>query len=319
MKRSTIILGILAVVLLAGWYFLRTAEKSELSIRELHDLFAVDTARVDSIAFKYATWTHLTRRNGRWQVLNEDWSHPADTAMVRQVFSTTNDIVLENLISTRADKHEKLKIDIGSGALLQFFHQGTPLAQFVLGKRGPGASHTFIRRLKSDSVYQATGDLTQVFRRVPSDWMAKEMLSYDTAQIAEIRWTENGRETVLRRDDDRSWVVSLDDGDARPVDTSIANFKIAYVSRLRADALVPESAEIVAQLDNPAQQLVVVGADGRADTLQWNTIREEDVGRTYAFRSGHSKPIYIFFKGSYDRLFSRFSDLVRKDSTDSAL
>jgi hypothetical protein len=315
MKRSTLYLSILAVALLAGWYILRTTEKGELSVPEHREFFRVDTARVDSIAFKYATWTHLGRFGGVWQVYYPAWSYPADPGMMARMFDATNEMVLENLIATKASKHDKFKIDSADGAILQFFERGRPHSQMVVGKRAPGVGHTYVRRMDSDSVYQARGDLLQVFRRAPSDWLSKTVFEFDSSEVSRLQWQEGNVETVVERHEDRIWRLSKTGmNTTEPVDTALLHLKIRMLCPLRTDAFQMDPSPVEPAFDDPWGRVILTTYDGRADTLLWNPIREEDMGRTYAFRPGRARPLFIFFKPSYDRLFSRYDDLVVKDT-----
>jgi len=315
MKRSTLYLIILAVALLGGWYVLDITEKGQLSSPEHREFFKVDSTRVDSIAFKYATWTHLARVGGVWQVHYPGWSAPTDPAMMAQMFDATNEMVLENVIATKASKHDLFKIDSADGAILQFFERGKPVSQIVVGKRAPGIGHTYVRRMDSDSVYEARGDLLKLFRRVPSDWLDKRVFDLDSSEVSRIQWTEGNVETTVERGTDRIWRLSRSGVDGTvPLDTALLHLKILKLCPLRADAFQMEPSPVEPAFDDPWGRVILTAYDGRADTLLWNPIREEDVGRTYAFHPGRSRPLYIFFKPSYDRLFSRYDDLLVKDT-----
>ena len=312
MKRNLLILAGLAVVLWGAWYAFHTVEQAELSIRERRDFFKADSLSVDSIAVKYATWAHLARRDGRWTVIFPDWQHDADPGILSQVFKFTNEMVLENLISTKPAKHGSFQVDTLSGTVMQFFSGGEPVIEFVMGKSGADFNHTYIRQLHSDSVYLARGDFQRVFRRVPSDWGSKVIFPIDSSQLHSIRWITQEGEVRAARGDDGMWKVYKDRGTVGiPVDTSVFNVRLRRMCPLNTDAIALDSKGATAETDNPYLQLILDSRDGRSDTLLWNHTPESE-SRMFAFRPGRPKPLFIFYRSSYDRMKGIFSDLVAK-------
>ncbi|HSH00614.1 MAG TPA: DUF4340 domain-containing protein [candidate division Zixibacteria bacterium] len=315
MRKSTIILIALAIVLLGGWYALHVMERGALSTPERTEFFIVDPATVDSIAFKYATWTHLKRVGPDWHVIYQDFSYPAAPEMVEEMFTTSNGLVLENVIATKAEKHSKFKIDTAGGAILQYFEHGAPVSQMVLGKKAPGFGHTFIRQFESDTVYQAKGDLLKIFRRVPSDWFEKTIFPYDTTEVQTVQWQEGSSETTVTRAPGETWRLTKNGGSETAVaDTALLNLKLQKLCPLRADAIQTGAGSVELELTNPGSRLIVTTFDGRSDTLLFNPIEDRPGARIPAWRPGRVQPVFFFFKPSYDRTFSRYSDLVATES-----
>ena len=313
MKRNLFILAGLVVLLWGAWYAFQTDEQTELSIRARHDFFKADSLSVDSIAVKYATWTHLSRRDGRWIVIFPDWQQDADPNILGQVFRCTKDMVMENLISTKSAKHGSFQVDTLSGTVMRFFSGGSPVAEFVMGKAGADFNHTYIRQLQSDSVYLARGDFQRVFRRVPSDWGSRVIFPTDSSKLLSIRWLTQEGEVRAARGDDGVWKVYQNGSTVGlPVDTAVFNVRLRRMCPLTTDAFALEGTGVAAETGNPFLQLILDSRDGRSDTLLWNHTPEAE-SRMFAFRPGRPKPLYIFYRSSYDRLKGIFNDLVAKD------
>lgn len=313
MKRTPlIILAGLAVVLWGAWYLFHTEEKSDLSIRERRDFFKADSLAVDSIAVRYGNWTHLVKRDGRWNVIFPEWETAADPNILRDVFKFTNEMVLENLISTRGEKHQSFKVDTLMGTVLKFYSSGEPQAEFVMGKAGADQNHTFIRQLQSDSVYMARGDFQRVFRRVPTDWGSRVIFDADTSELASIRWITKDAETRVSREETGEWLVYKNQSTfGLPVDTSVFNVRLRRVCPLMIDTFAGDATGVEAQLENPYLQLILTKKSGFADTLLFNHPSEGDM-RMFSFRPGRPKPLFIMYKGSYDRLTGVYSELVAR-------
>lgn len=318
MKRNTLILVALVVVLWGAWYLFSREEKHDLSVMERGQFFHADSTAVDSIEIKYATYCQLVRRDGAWQVVFPDWTYPADLRIVSDIFRFTNDMVLENLISTKAEKHEAFRVDTVRGTVLRFFSHGNPAAEFVMGKGGADMNHTYIRQLHSDSVYMARGDFQRVFRRVPADWPSKVLFDADSSQISRISWITKDAKIWVERDPAGSWKVYRDGAAAGlPVDTTVFNARLRYMCPLHTDAFALEGSGAVANSDSVALQLILDTKDGRADTLLWNAPKGNDT-RWFAFHPGRPKPLFIFYASSYDRMKGIYADLVMKGNTKSA-
>jgi hypothetical protein len=223
-------------------------------------------------------------------------------------------MVLENLISTKPAKHQSFQVDTLTGTVMQFFSDGLPVAEFVMGKAGADFNHTYIRQLQSDSVYLAKGDFQRVFRRVPSDWGSRVIYPTDSANLQSIRWITQDGEVRVARDGSGQWLVYKDGGaTGLPVDTSVFNVRLRRLCPLTTDAFALEGTGALAEVDNPFMQLILDSKDGRSDTLLWNHTPESE-SRMFAFRPGRPKPLFIFYRSSYDRIKGIFSDLVMKQS-----
>ena len=313
MKRNTLILLALVVILWGAWYLFSSEEKHELSVMQKSQFFQADSTAVDSVAVKYGTWCQLVRRDGTWHVIFPDWSYPADERIVSDIFRFTNDMVLENLISTKAEKHEAFKVDTVRGTILRYFAQGNLAAEFVMGKAGADMNHTYIRQLQSDSVYMARGDFQKVFRRVPADWPTKVIFDADSSQLSRMTWLTKESKVWVERDPSGAWKVFRDGAAAGlPVDTTVFNVRLRRFSHFRTDAFALEGSGIVAQPDSVDLQTILESNDGRADTLLWNAGKGTDT-RWFAFHPGRPKPLFIFYGSSYDRIKGIYSDLVMKD------
>jgi len=316
MTRKLLYLTGLLVFLWGIWYFYSASERRSLAVPQQRDFFWTDSLKVDSVAIRYATWTHLARRDGRWVVLTRGGELPADAQILSEVIRTNNEMVLENLISTRQDKFEKFDVDTARGVVMHLFAQGRPLAEFVLGKMAADFRHTYVRRLASDSVFMARGNFQRIYNRAPSDWRSTIIFDADSTTIDTIRWIEPGHgETKLIRMPDKSWMVWKPGLDRpMPVDTTIANLKLRKLSPLRADAFPIEGSPDIPKFDTLGLEMIVHATDGRADTLVWNPVAEKETQRTWAIHPGRPNLVYIFFRGSYDRLLGRYETLVKRDS-----
>ena len=192
------------------------------------------------------------------------------------------------------------------------------MAEFVIGKLGQGFTHTYVRQLKSDTVYLARGRFQQLFTMMPDQWKSKRIFDIDSSQVDTIRWVYPDGETRLTRGPDRQWTVwETGMKKPQPVDTAAVGAKLAKICPLVASAFHPDGNPNVPTFDTLSLQLIVVTNDRYADTVVWN-IPGEGQGRVFARRPGHPLPAFIFTKAQYEALSGRFKDLVFVDTTASS-
>jgi hypothetical protein len=318
MTRKLLILAGSLICLWGAWYLYSSSERAALSVNERADFFWVDSLRVDSVAVKYADWTHLAKHNGRWYVERPTYEHPADEALLSRIIATTNGMMLENVISTNAVKFEKFQVDTTYGRVMRFFADGNPLAEFVIGKLSAGSVNTYVRQLNSDSVFLARGQFQQLFTMMPDQWKSRVVFDVDSSAVDTIRWIYPNGETRLARGADRLWTVwETGKGQPLPADTAAVNAKLTQLCPLRTNNFHPEGNPDVPTFDTLSLHLIVVTSDHRADTVVYN-IPGKDSGKVYARYPGHPEPTFLFYKTAYDRLVARHEDLIVKDTTASS-
>lgn len=318
MIRKLLILAGILMALWGGWYAYSSKEDAALSVKERKDFFWVDTLKVDSAAVKYADWTDLAKRDGKWYVIRPAYTFPADENLLSRIIGTTNNMTLENLISTNAVKFDKFQVDTTLGRVMRFFSGGNPLAEFVIGKLGAGSVDTYVRQLNSDSVFLARGQFQQLFTMMPDQWKSPIVIDADSSQVDTIRWIYPKSETRLARNPGGMWSVwETGKGQPAPVDSAALDAKLKLVCPLRNNSFVPEGNPDVPTFDTLSLQLIVVKNDQSADTVVYN-IPGEKSGKVFARYPGRPEPTFLFYKTAYDKLVAHYDDLIVKDTTASS-
>jgi len=313
-RRLLILAGIL-VLLWGAWYLYSSSERAELAVKERKDFFWVDTVKVDSAAFKYADWTYLAKQGDRWYVRQPTYTHPADERLLSQLISSTNNMTLENVISTSPVKFDKFEVDTTRGRIMRFYADGAPLAEFVIGKLGPAAVDTYVRQLNSDSVFIAHGRFQQLFTMMPDQWKSRTVFDVDSSEVDTIRWIYPKSETRLARAPGGEWTVwQTGKKEPAPCDSAALNAKLRLVCPLRTNNFVPDGNPNVPTFDTLSLQLVVVTRDNRADTVVYN-IPGKDSGKVFGRYPGRDEPTFLFYKTAYDNLITHYDDMIVKDTT----
>ncbi len=316
MKRSLIFLVVALVALWLGWHFYSSSEEERLSVPQHEQFFVVDTALVDSAAMKYADWTHLSKMDGEWMFHGDGYVYPANAEQLMTVFETTNKMVLENMISRSPSKFRKFEVDTTRGRVMRFFHEGEPLAEFVIGKLGPGITHTYVRQLDSDSVYLARGRFRSLYTQMPDMWKSSTIISCDTSTVDTIRWIYPDEEVRLARSADGIWMAWSSAAGEQRADSAAVSRVLKRMCPFSTHTFLPDGNPKEPDFNSLALQLIMVQADGTADTVIWAE-KEPDEQRLFARLPGQEKPIFLFGQPVYNQIAYPFDSLVVSESVES--
>lgn len=309
MKRSLIFLVVVLLALWLGWHFYSSSEEERLSVPQHEQFFVVDTALVDSAAMKYADWTHLSKIDGKWMFHGDGYIYPANTEQLMRVFETTNEMVLENMISRSPSKFRRFEVDTTRGRVMRFFHEGEPLAEFVIGKLGPGITHTYARRLDSDSVYLARGRFRNLYTQMPDMWKSSVIIPCDTSTIDTIRWIYPDEEVRLARGTDDTWTAWSSVEGEQPADSAAVSRILYRMCPFSTHTFLPDGSPDAPDFSSLALQLIMVQANGTADTVIWAE-QEPDEQRLFARLPGQDLPIFLFGEQVFNEIAYPFDSLV---------
>ncbi|MBD3297858.1 MAG: DUF4340 domain-containing protein [candidate division Zixibacteria bacterium] len=316
MKRSLIVLVVALVALWLGWHFYSSSEEERLSVPQHERFFVVDTSLVDSAAMKYADWTHLSKIDGQWIFHGDDYTYPANAEQLMTVFETTNKMVLENMISRSPSKFRKFEVDTTRGRVMRFYHEGEPLAEFVIGKLGPGVTHTYVRQLDSDSVYLARGRFRSLYTQMPDMWKSSVIIPCDTSTVDTIRWIYPDEEVRLARSADDTWMAWSSVTGEQQADSAAVSRVLNRMCPFTTHTFLPDGSPDNPDFSSLALQLIIVHGAGTADTVIWAE-KKPDEQRLFARLSGQGKPIFLFGRQAFDQIAYPFDSLVVSESAES--
>ena len=319
MKRNLLLLVFALAILWFGWYLYSSSEAEKLAVPQHMDFFVVDTLAVDSVEVKYADWTRLAKIGGEWIVYADGYTFPANTEQLTKLLNATNSLVLENMISRSPAKFKKFEVDTTRGRVMRFFSQGKPLAEFVIGKLGPGVSHTYVRRLDSDSVYLARGRFQQLYTLMPDMWKSSIIVDCDSSTIDTIRWVYPDHEIQLARATGEPWTVTSSRVvQPQPVDTAFVGRLLYLMCPLYTQTFLPDSSPEEVVFDKIGLQLIMTQSDGAADTIIWKDVPPNENRMTARYAS-QPKPIFLFARQRYEQIAPPYDSLVAREAPSDQL
>jgi hypothetical protein len=206
MKRNTyILIGILAVLILAAILVLQRPGEQSVSADAGEALVAYDSTAIDRIEISSAAAATTLQLEGNGWMMTAPLHVKADDAGIHQLLGKGKAISLKALVSSNPQKQSVFQVDT-SGTLVRMFEKGTQRAAFRIGKNGPGYTETYVRREGSNDVFLADGMLVTYFVKQPRDWRDKAILRLPMEGMKNIRY-QYGDTTFTLAFQDSAWKV----------------------------------------------------------------------------------------------------------------
>ncbi len=187
----------------------------------------------------------LERDGNAWTVNGFE----ADSGAVARLVRAIDEVEVAGVAATNPANHARLGITADSAWTLKADGGRT----LLLGKTGNRFRTSYARLPDADIVSLIEGDLRSAAARSLFDWRNKVVLQADTAAVASIRVTRDGRATLYERQDS-AWTTGGEEADA----TTVRNI-LQELAGLRASGFAPQDAEMPAEPDRLVQAMDAAG------------------------------------------------------------
>lgn len=187
---------VLAVVIIGLSIYL-AVRKQDRALYELPALPPVSGGDITRIEVNAPGQTLvLDRVDGSWTVGSE--KYPADSGKVQQMIDTIEGLALTELISTSGDM-ARYDLTDDKKIAVKAFAGDSPQREFDIGKTAPSFRHTFVRISGNPNVYNARDNFRSKFDLAVSDLRDKQVLSFSTGEIRQLRLTKGNDSLLLER------------------------------------------------------------------------------------------------------------------------
>ncbi len=252
MKRSTVILGVVFLVLLAlAFLVLQKPGEQSRSSAATGVLLQIDSLAVDRIELKSPTGhIALEKKGAEWYVTQPLLSH-ADQAAVASLIGVCRDLRSTGVVSSRPDKRGIFQVD-STGTRVTVYEKGAPVASFVVGKAGSTYSDTYVRLAGSNDVVLVSGLPGDRMNRPLRDWRDRTITKIPRESIKEIGY-QYGDTAFVAALKDSVWMIGRD-----KVQPSVINGVLNTLSSLQADDFADSVAvapKVTAQIAVGAEQV----------------------------------------------------------------
>jgi len=253
MKRSTAILGVLFIVLLAAALLVlqKPGEQSSRSATS-GPLVQLDSLAIDRVELKGPSGSVVLEKKGvEWYVTRPVQYH-ADQAAVASLIHRSKNLLVKSVVSSRPEKQAVFQVD-STGTLARIFENGTEKAAFVVGKLSSSYTDTYVRSVSSNDVVLVDGAFGHEFNRPLREWRDRKITLIPKETIREVQF-QYGDTTFTLTFRDSLWTIG---GSA--VQQSVVNSLIGALSSFQADDFVDSTVmpapKVNAQISVAGQQI----------------------------------------------------------------
>ena len=262
-KSSSKVLLIILVALIAVFLILRLTDRRDRTIRE--SLVSVDTARIDRIVISQPeknTRVELYKKDGNWQVKDNDRYFKADNRKVRSVLTEISSLKPQSVAATSSEMWEKYKVADTMGTRVQFKKGDEIKADLILGRiniktpkqqsqnpymRQQQEILMYARPYEDEYVYVTDGMVKLGLGNKPDDYRQKQFCNVNTDDIESLDFSYPGRSSFSLRQQDQKWLLDGSPADAANTVKYIRKLKYTNGSRFVHD-FAPEGHDVYGKI-----------------------------------------------------------------------
>lgn len=298
MKRSTTILAVLFILLLALFYLETLKEKK--GNRELGSVIEVEKDRIAEIEITRNKEKIILAKQGReWQI-SEPIKYRANQAYVEDLLDNILSLEIEALASESPEKQTFYEVDPG-GITVKVSADDRPLSSFIIGKQG--YPHTYLRPVDSNKIYRVKGVSRWHYTRGIEDWRDKTIFDFETTSVKEITLSETEAVTILRREGDL-WKMESK-GEESPADTEAVNQLLSTASTLKANDF--EDTAPGRDFSRPDFRVAITFDSG--ETRGLSLLAEDERKTRYLAQKDGDETIFVLYKGSLQAIMKKAEEL----------
>ncbi len=229
MKRSTLVLGGVFVVLLAiAFVVLQKPGEQSRSSAAAGTLLRIDSVAVDRIELRNPSSRIVLEKKGAEWYVTQPLSAHADQTAVASLIGVCRELRSLGVVSGRPDKHGVFQVD-STGTRVTVYEKGAETASFIVGKAGSTYADTYLRLAHSNDVLQVSGLPGDRINRPLRDWRDRTITRVPRETIRQISY-QYGDTTFVVALKDSVWMIGRD-----KVQPSIINGLLGTLSSLQAD------------------------------------------------------------------------------------
>ncbi len=312
----------LVIVALSLYLILRHSDRTHY---ELPEIAPVKTDQISKIEIAKSGGSIVIEKkdDDRWVISPE--GYPAGTDRIKGMLGAIGDLSLTALVSQSGnynrydlDEEHKIVVKAWAGSQLQ--------REFEVGKAVSSFQHTFVKLPKDDRVYHATGNFRSRFDQTADALRDKGVLSFDEAEIKEIRITRDKSVLSFARVDEpeapseevKDTETAKPEGqktgwktpEGQPGDETELKRLLTALSALRCEQFMNELRK--EDLKNPTHTFALKG--GEEHSLSLFAKRESDGDKYPAISSGSTYP-FLLPEWQVDTLTKKLDQLVKEIKT----
>lgn len=218
----------LAVIIIGLSVYLITRQKDR-SLYDLPQLDSVPEKQITKIEVQKDNNTiNLIKKDENWFILPQNY--PAADNKIKDMTATMADLTLTALVSEAQD-YQRYELSDDNKISVKAWNGDKLVRNFDVGKAAPSFQHTFVKLADDKRVYHARNNFKQNFDVNVDDLRDKQVLSFTTSDIQQIKLTSSEGELLLKREKEPLTETSAaDPGQAKEKPESAVKAKLVWQS-----------------------------------------------------------------------------------------
>jgi hypothetical protein len=295
MKRSTLIVSGILVVLIAIYFIRQQTEKSALSVKEVGNFLAIDSGMVNKISIqRFGTVVEFQKIGEDWNVGDRGKLYPTEKGMVQQLADLAHTMSVGEIISSNPDKQMIFQVDTLTGNRVTFYRDANELASIIIGKMGADNQSTYVRKPESKDVYTAKGNFVRFLNRPASGYRDKTLLTVDTTQIATISFKSKDIDYRIGRQDSL-WRIVPTKGESANANPQKMSNLLRQLAQVRWNNSVPEGDTARPNFLQPTVAVDISMMDGSTRSLRF-VEQGASENKTYYVQSPSGDETFIVYE-----------------------
>lgn len=298
MKKTTLYLITLFVVLFAVMYFLILPTEDRTASYSLNDsFFSIDSAIINKIEVRKGFTDITFEKNGDNWKITEPVNYLADQEAIHSLLSGASKLKINSLISSNPAKQTLFQVDTITGTQLSFHNIKGKIISIIVGKMGPSYLESYIRGTNSDDVYLAEGLNSWIINKELRDWRDKTIFKTEKDSITQL-YFESEKEKFITKKLENKWTVGSD-----TIATATIDNLLSTLSNFRTEDFVDS------ELTLPQPQLKLETTSTNKSSLIFYPMPPDS--SRYWIVSSSSPQIFVVSKVSANQIIKTKKELLK--------
>lgn len=298
MKKTTLYLITLFVVLFAVIYFIVLPTEERMTSYSLNDsFFSIDSAIINKIVVRKAFTDITFVKIGHYWKLTEPVDYIADQEAIHSLLSGASKLKINSLVSSNPAKQTLYQVDTITGTQLSFHNIKGKIISIIVGKMGPSYLESYIRGTNSDDVYLAEGLNSWIINKELRDWRDKTILKTEKDSITQL-YFEFYNEKFLAEKLETRWMIGSD-----TIATATFDNLLSTLSNFRTEDFVDT------ELTLPQPQLKLETTSTNKSSLVFYPMPPDS--SRYWIVSSNSPQIFVVSKYSVNQIIKTKKELLK--------
>jgi hypothetical protein len=324
-KKKELVILLVIIVVLVLYLSFRNRNRTQYQLPEIPKISKSDITKIE-IA-KHERIITLNKDNNVWRI--QPQGYLVDSVKVDNMLDIIGDLAFDSLVS-ESKNYYRYDLDEEKRIIVRAWAGDALCRELTIGKEAASYQHTFVKLPDDPRVFLAQQGFKRRFDQTVNDLRDKSVLSFDPAEIQEIRITTHEKTMALSKNEvpEKKAIEDNTDEEANESppkqavwqtasgeekDKTIIEQLLTDLSRLRCDEYINDHAKD--DFNNPIYTVRLKGVKEYA--LSIFKKNDSDANKQSAVSSENDYP-FLLFKWKVENIFKKSDGLFQKPNKSKA-